>query len=691
MHLIPDAPISSSSFDRLDRMGFARSFAEAIRAVKGTDSVVLALAGPWGSGKSSLLNLVALELEETSGERQPLLVRFNPWWFTGTDQLVAAFLQQLGAAVTRPAVKETLGGASVALEHLAEALATPGTVAPSSDLASRDIEVIRDTVDSIFRNSDRRILIFMDDIDRLTPREMTQLLLIVRAVADFPNTTYVLSFDYEVVVEAIADKLGVDGRTYLEKVVQLQIDVPLPGRKKLERMFIGQLAEIDPATTSLDIESQKQFRILFEGGVKHFLATPRACTRLLNVLRFTYPSVSEQVYFPDMLGISCLMSFSSQAIQTIRSFSDAFVGHCDKKGRGWASLKSFHTSWLAKISKDDFAAVETIVRLLFPKVAWALNGPARGEEFVEIWQKQYRVCSAKHFDSYFRLGLTAGEAAEHQWQNMVELLDDATAFARALNQFGPLEEGRGEGWVGELLQQASDFVNGQASSEQARKLFRAIMRRGDQLAAVQRDDSELGMLIKPIHWVISVLLDCLLRIELPTQRLEVLRASVSEDAGLLTSAEMIDLLDYRVDIFADATEAPTDQANAAKLMEVLKILDARIHEAGKNGELAAHPQFMNIVQKWYQFGRRATARKWIRDTCKSDKLFVKALEQVQSGSATDSGNEMADTNAFPVDLLVALFERSELLTRCENLLGNQPSWLTAEGVRTLELLAGLLR
>ncbi|MBI2480718.1 MAG: AAA family ATPase, partial [Planctomycetia bacterium] len=313
LHLIPDAPITSPRFDRLDRMAFVRSFAEAIRAAEGTDSVVLALAGPWGSGKSSLLNLVAAELEATTPEKQPLVIRFNPWWFSGSGRLVAAFLQQVAAAVSRPTVNETLGGATVGLDHLAEIIAAPGSPVSAADPASRDIELIRREVNSIFRNSRRRVLIFMDDIDRLTPEEMTQLLLIVRAVADFPNTTYVLSFDYEVVVEAIGNKLGVDGRTYLEKVVQLQIDVPLPRRMTLERMVVGQLAAIESTASSLDNEGQRHFRLLFEGGVKHFLATPRACTRLLNVIRFTYPTLAGQVYFPDMLGICCLMSFSSQA------------------------------------------------------------------------------------------------------------------------------------------------------------------------------------------------------------------------------------------------------------------------------------------------------------------------------------------------------------------------------------------
>jgi len=186
---------------------------------------------------------------------------------------------------------------------------------------------------------------------------------------------------------------------------------------------------------------------------------------------------------------------------------------------------------------------------------------------------------------------------------MVELIDDATAFARALQRFGPLEDGQSADWVDELLQQAADFVNERATPDQAKSLFRAIMRRGDQIAAIT-DESEDRMKLDPIHWVVSVLLDCLLRIDVPAQRLEVLRASVGEDAGLLTAAELLDLLDYRVDIFATGDEAPTAEANSAKLRKVLKILEHRIKKANQRGELKKDPQYKKIVKKWRQLDRR---------------------------------------------------------------------------------------
>ncbi|MCA9174153.1 MAG: AAA family ATPase [Planctomycetales bacterium] len=697
LHLLPDSPIESSSFDRLDRMSFVRSFAEAIRSVRGVDSVVLALAGPWGSGKSSLLNLVCAELDKDEGV-PPLVVRFNPWWFTGTGRLVTAFVEQLAAAMSRDEVRDSLGGATLALNRLAAAIETPGvevhSTGASFDAASRDVEMLRREINDIFRASPRRVLIFMDDIDRLTPEEMTQLLLIVRAVADFPNTTYVLAFDHEVVSQAIANRLGVDGRTYLEKVVLLQIDVPMPGRLAMERLVVGQLEAIDPNAARLDEDARRHFRIIFEGGVRHFLSTPRACTRLLNVIRFTYPMLVGQVYFPDMLGISCLLSFSSQAIQAIRSYREAFVGPCDPSGNGWVRLRNYHSGWLSEVQSRDRAAVETIVRGLFPKVAWALNGPLRGPKHAEEWSRLKRICSERHFEAYFRLGISEGDANERRWKVMVDLLDDATAFARALDRFGPLDEAGPEGPLSDLLQQAADFVIEQANSEQAANLFRAIVRRGDNIAAVHGvEDSQP---IDHMQQVVTLLIECLAHIDDPAERLRELTEAVGDDAGLLTAAELLDSLDYRPRIFCDHGE-PDPDAHTAKLVEVLKVLDRRIQEAADDGRLAEHPMFMKVVQKWWKFGRKSKSQKWVRQHCRDDEMFVAAIMQTRPSSGLEAaasskdGAHVADpTHTLPVELLMELFSHAVLLERTMHLLNDQPAWLTDEAFDTLSTLAQLL-
>ena len=72
---------------------------------------------------------------------------------------------------------------------------------------------------------------------------------------------------------------------------------------------------------------------------------------------------------------------------------------------------------------------------------------------------------------------------------------------------------------------------------------------------------------------------------------------------------------------------------------------------------------------WRKFGRKAKSRKWVRSVCRADEKFVQAVQQLRGHSDTDVNGE------FPVDLLTALYDRSELQSRCHHILDDEPSWL----------------
>ncbi len=93
-----DRPIASRKEDLLGRSGFAESLASAIRGWIGNDSLVVALYGSWGSGKSSVKNMVLETLREPEKNR-PLIVEFNPWQWAGQEQLAEAFFQEIGVAL----------------------------------------------------------------------------------------------------------------------------------------------------------------------------------------------------------------------------------------------------------------------------------------------------------------------------------------------------------------------------------------------------------------------------------------------------------------------------------------------------------------------------------------------------------------------------------------------------------------
>jgi predicted KAP-like P-loop ATPase len=94
-----DVPVGCAADDQLGRASFAATLAKTIRSMKGSDSFVFGICGPWGSGKSSVLRMTVNELESGKSKFKPIVVTFNPWSFSGQEQLLASSLGQLAAAL----------------------------------------------------------------------------------------------------------------------------------------------------------------------------------------------------------------------------------------------------------------------------------------------------------------------------------------------------------------------------------------------------------------------------------------------------------------------------------------------------------------------------------------------------------------------------------------------------------------
>jgi predicted KAP-like P-loop ATPase len=93
-YLQSDEPITRRAEDRLNRASLAEAIADQVIHSPPGQGFVIALDGPWGSGKTSVLNMIEESVMERS---ETVVLRFNPWLFSGTEQLVGRFLQELSA------------------------------------------------------------------------------------------------------------------------------------------------------------------------------------------------------------------------------------------------------------------------------------------------------------------------------------------------------------------------------------------------------------------------------------------------------------------------------------------------------------------------------------------------------------------------------------------------------------------
>ena len=115
--IVGDNPIKNPEDDAIGRISTAQNFAQHVLALDTKEGVVVGVLGPWGSGKTSFINLARNEFEKAE---VPIL-DFNPWMFSGTAQLVELFFVELATQLkVRRKVRRDLAEIGESLEAYGE-------------------------------------------------------------------------------------------------------------------------------------------------------------------------------------------------------------------------------------------------------------------------------------------------------------------------------------------------------------------------------------------------------------------------------------------------------------------------------------------------------------------------------------------------------------------------------------------
>ena len=295
-HVASDAPLSRLSQDQLGRSELAHRLAEYLAHPGSTDSTVVAIYGPWGSGKTTLLHFVK---ELLKPDVHVVQVEFNPWQVGDEELLLKGFFATMAGALKQ---HETGGGRRVAkavaallsyAEPIAELAygssagnALRGAKGILARLSEASMAERRTRLNDALRSSEMRVVVFMDDVDRLDKEEICALLKLVKLVADFDNVTYVLACDEDMVARAVGRKYaGADeleaGRSFLEKIVQIPFRLPPPNSFQLATIALdGIWAALRSAGVSLTKYDNERLRMEFTLGLLPGIKTPRTAKRI---------------------------------------------------------------------------------------------------------------------------------------------------------------------------------------------------------------------------------------------------------------------------------------------------------------------------------------------------------------------------------------------------------------------------
>ena len=332
-----DNPVQSPENDEFNRWPFSKRLADTIAAFDArAGAPVIGIYGRWGYGKSTVLNFIRTQLQREHNSTVEIL-EFNPWRFKDQDALTGAFFHGLASAID-----EFLGGTELRVGQILEYASGLLNIIPiagsaaaklaekvGTKLAFQSLEDERQKIIGIMRKSKRKVVVLIDDIDRLDRDEVLSVLKIVRLTANFPQIVYVLAFDDEMVARAAAQSFGGtsdSGRQFLEKIVQYPFIIPAVGRRRLLN-FIERRARdaCASADITLDEKAWMEFKSLAESNFLPRLITPRQAIRYGNALRFALPMLKHEVNTLDQIIVEGLRILFPELYTYVRDNSHMFV------------------------------------------------------------------------------------------------------------------------------------------------------------------------------------------------------------------------------------------------------------------------------------------------------------------------------------------------------------------------------
>ena len=334
-----DQPITSATTDKLNRSSFSKEIANLLVLEANEPCLTISLEGKWGEGKTSILNMVKETIQTMP--IPPIIVEYNAWVNGKPESLVQDFLiqftSQLGLAdhpkEGQRIAKELLAYSKLfSVAKLIPGAEPWGTLVEKifnrfgnatksiSDLKELNVTDKKAQVEKQLNKLNKPIIVIIDDIDRLTPQESFQVLRLVKAVADFPRTAFILSFEPCYLESVLAHNNIDNAHEYIDKIVQLRISVPSITTKDLN-ILVDEHFDKFSEHYHLDYyqDDKDRFAYIYRQLLQRLITSPRDVKRILNHFKFVYTLVQHQVCVTDLFVLSVIAVKAHKIYSHIKS------------------------------------------------------------------------------------------------------------------------------------------------------------------------------------------------------------------------------------------------------------------------------------------------------------------------------------------------------------------------------------
>lgn len=375
------------------------------------DGLVFSLTGEWGSGKSTLLTYLTDQLKEKEADYFKI-IDFNPWMFSGEESIKEAFLTQFALGLSEKESKITdiskkVYALAKAFRWLKYVHSVTGKVQEGvedflSTLSEKnDISKIKKEIDAILSKKKGKVVIIIDDLDRLMPEQIFEVFQIVSLVANFKNVIYILSFDRQIVVDCIEKKYPKKGLDYLEKIIQVDYELPAILDEKLEDLFKEKINELNKIH-KFHFNDDRLRQLWSYHGLKAYFKTIRDFKRFFNSFQFRLGAIKDEVNTVDFLAVEVLRIFDFESYTKFYSFFKENITSVHEPDLGLTDEQ------FLQISKNANKVIKSLAKYEQTKTYRRYD-----------WNEK-RLLDKHYFDRYFSLMVNKKDITENDIISLIE-------------------------------------------------------------------------------------------------------------------------------------------------------------------------------------------------------------------------------------------------------------------------------
>jgi KAP family P-loop domain len=543
-----DAPKTHLSDDEFGLTGLVKALARASSSQISADGYVIGVEGKWGSGKTTLVHFLAEELSESAPHQEVLF--FDPWLAGEKSAALAFFLGLLAAKIESvqdaqhdwwrvdywiwKRFRKTLSEQIKKYGKYAAALSAPvgslSAIDPSGAISLAAVGLksfgwitrilglkdpsaagLKQSIAKQLRalqnnNPNFRIIVIIDDTDRLEPAEAAEVLRLVRKVADFPLLTYFVCFDRDVLAHQLETALQVkDGALYIDKIFQNLVSVPPQEPFALRRYLRKMLATSFPSaiqrTASYSHDEQYQEHVVLDIWAGRFLETPRDVVRLHEGVVFGWPNISDKCNFLDfvwlqLIKLKCpdLYKWTQDYLTNIAAYRDGGRPGDTEPSKAAAELNTL----LGRYGWSDKTYISGISTILPGIASFSLEGEKRkvyqfGHDELATFERDGRLGSPSHWRQYFAFDLPTYAVSDNFIsQFRLAIAKNRSKAVQMLDELLVRPHPRRGHFVDVLFDRLLDAPENSFSKEEQEGYAIVFSETMDHVAAETRDIQEFG-------------------------------------------------------------------------------------------------------------------------------------------------------------------------------------------------------